>query len=174
MRRFERRLVHIALLVGSVLGCGRAAHNPPEDKALIAALRNNRAMYDTLLAMFRADSGLGRVASTFTRPANFFSGGRTPAGPPVTADRLAEYRRLFDRLSLIGGLEGYDQKRVIYFWRYAAGWGAGLGGSSKGLAYSDSLPTDKPAVSGCATPREDCWQFRPISDGWFVLEQRHN
>ena len=124
--------------------------------------------------MFRADSGLGRVASTFTRPANFFSGGEAPAGPPVTAARLAEYRRLFDRLSLTGGIEGYDHKRVIYFWRYAAGGGAGLGGSGKGLAYSDSLPPDKSAASGCARPREDCWQFRPISDGWFVLEERHN
>lgn len=174
LRRFQRKRIHIAVLVGYVLGCGHAAPSPPDDEALISDLRNNRAVYDTLLVMFHADSALGRVASTFTRPANFFSGGSVPAGPPVTADRLAEYRRLFDRLSLIGGIEGYDRKRVIFFWRYAAGGGAGLGGSSKGLAYSDSLAPDKPASSGCTTPRDDCWKFRPIADGWFVLEERHN
>jgi len=174
MRRLERTLVQTAVLVGSVLGCGRTAPSPPDDHALIAELRNNRAMYDTLLAMFRADSALGRVAYSFTRPTNFFSGGRAPTGPPLTPGRLAAYRRLFDKLSLSAGIEGYDEKRVIYFWRYTAGGGAGLGGSSKGFAYSDSLPPDKPAASGCGKPREDCWQFRPISDGWFVLEERHN
>ena len=124
--------------------------------------------------MFREDSGIGRVAYDFTRPANFFSG--TPLRPsaPPTGERLVEYRRLFDRLSLSGGIEGYDGKHVVYFWRYSEGMGAGLGGSSKGLAYSDSLPPDKPSAAGCAKPSDDCWQFRPIGAGWFVLEERHN
>ena len=147
---------------------------PPSDEELVAELRAHRAEYDTLLAMFRADSNLGRVGDGFARPANFFSGAPQPASPAVTAERLASYRRLFNRLSLPDGIEGYDQKRVIYFWRWGSGGGAGLGGRGKGLAFSDSLPPDRPAAFGCEGPRDSCWRFRPIEGGWFTLEEHHN
>ena len=147
---------------------------PPSDRALVAEFRTRRAKFDTLLAMFRADSGLGRVADDFTRPASFFSGRKARSADSISAVRLQTYRRLFHELSLEGGIEGYDDKRVVYFWRYSSGMGAGLGGSSKGFAFSDSLPPDKSAASGCNAPRHNCWQFRPIADGWFILEEDHN
>lgn len=159
-----------AAVLAAALGCGAA----PSDPELVAEFRAHRAQYDTLLAMFRADSGLGRVGDGFTRPADFFSGSSQPDSPPVTAERLARYRRLFDRLSLPDGIEGYDKKRVIYFWRWGSGGGAGLGGQGKGLAFSDSLPPDRPAAFGCERPRVSCWRFRPIDGGWFILEERHN
>jgi hypothetical protein len=72
-------------------------------------------------------------------------------------------------------VEGYDRTRVIYFWRYTEGMGAGLGSAGKGLAWSDSLPPGRPAAAGCATPRDECWRFRPIEGpSWFILEERHN
>lgn len=160
-----------AALVLAALGCGGS---PPSDRELVAEFRAHRAEYDTLLAMFRADSVLGRVGDGFTREANFYSGGSPPASPPVTAERLATYRRLFQRLSLPDGVEGYDQKRVIYFWRWGSGGGAGLGGQGKGLVFSDSLPSDRPAAFGCAGPRDSCSRLRPIENGWFILEERHN
>jgi hypothetical protein len=146
----------------------------PADSVLVSEFYGRRADYERLLTMFREDSALGRVADDFTRPANFFSGGPVPSSPPLTDVRWHDYRRLFDRLSLTGGIEGYDTKHVIYFWRYARGMGAGLGGSSKGFAFSDSLPSGRVSAIGCETPKSDCWQFRPISGGWFVLEEQHN
>ena len=133
MTRRERRLVQIGLIVvGALFACDDEPPGPPpNDQQLIAELQNNRAKYDTLLAMFLADSALGRVAHTFTRPANFFSGGPLPTSAPITEARLAEYRRLFDELSLPDGIEVYDQKGTIYFWRYSSGFGAGLGGSGR-------------------------------------------
>jgi hypothetical protein len=147
---------------------------PPSDDTLIAEFHARRADYDTLLTMFRADSGLGRVAYDFTRPANFFSGAPIPGRREASAQRLAAYRKLFTQLSLRGGIEGYDQKHIITFWRYGSGMGAGLGGTGKGLAFSDSLPPDTPAAFGCATPEDNCWRFRPIGSGWFVLNERSN
>ena len=151
-----------------------ACSSPPSDAALTTEFHNRRADYVRLLRMFREDSGLGRVAYDFTRPANFFSGAPLRSSSSLSPTRLREYQRLFDRLELPGGIEGYDNKHVVYFWRYAEGMGAGLGGSSKGFAYSDSLPSATPSAVGCEKPENDCWQFRPISDGWFVLEERHN
>src|SRR2546430_5260668 len=93
-RSMRLRLPCVALVVA--LGCG----STPSDQDLVAEFHRHRADYDTLVAMLRADSGLGRVAYDFTRPANFFSGAPLPASTSVTPARLASYRRLFDRLSL--------------------------------------------------------------------------
>lgn len=150
---------------------GPPPHTAPSDQSLAAELRLRHADYDSLLRMFVADSGFGRVAYDFTRPANFFSGTRQADTTPMTASKLATYRSLFDRLSLTGGIEGYDEKHVIYFWRYTSG--LVMQGSGKGLAYSDSLPRDKSIADGCSKPVRDCWQFRPIGAGWFIVHE-HN
>jgi hypothetical protein len=151
-----------------------SCRSAPSDQELVAEFRAHRAEYDTLVTMFRADSDLGRIAYTFTRPANFFSGAPLPSSAPLTTERWNHYRRLFDRLSLDDGIEGYDRKHLMYFWRYGEGMGAGLGGASKGLAFSDSMPADRAVDHGCTAPRDDCWRFRPIGAGWFILEEHHN
>ena len=156
------------------LACSSPPSPPPSDASLVAEFQSRRSDYERLLSMFREDSALGRVAYDFTRSASFFSGAPLRPSGPLTEGRLREYRQLFDRLSLPGGIEGYDSKHVVYFWRYSEGMGAGLGGSSQGFAYSDSLPPEKPSATGCAKPDDDCWQFRPIGAGWFILEERHN
>lgn len=145
---------------------------PPTDQSLADELHRRQADYDSLLHMFVADSGFGRVAYDFTRPDNFFSGTPQADTTPMTAAKLDKYRELFDRLSLIAEIEGYDQKHVIYLWRYTSG--LVTGGSAKGLAYSDSLPREKPSAVGCSRPARDCWQFRPIGAGWFILDEHNN
>src|SRR5436309_1168150 len=114
-----RKVILAAL---SLVACG----SPPSDEALLAEFQAHRLDYEHLRGMFLNDSAVGRVAYDFTRPANFFSGKPRPPSSPVSVARLAEYRRLFDRLSLTAGIEGYDAKHVIYFWRYTEGMGAGL------------------------------------------------
>jgi hypothetical protein len=162
----------LTLTCAALVGCGNSP--PPNDATLVTEFQAHRPDYERLLGMFREDSGVGRIAYDFTRPANFFSGAPLRSASILPAERLNQYHRLFDRLTLPGGIEGYDAKHVVYFWRYAEGMGAGLGGSSNGFAYSDSLPPNTPSAVGCQAPQSECWQFRPIADGWFVLEERHN
>jgi len=146
-------------------------NTPPTDQSLVDELHGRQVDYDSLLHMFVADRGFGRVAYDFTRRANFFSGTPQADTTPMTAAKLDKYRKLFDRLSLTAGIEGYDQKHVIFFWRYASGL---LNrGTAKGLAYSDSMPRDKSSADGCSKPMQECWQFRPIGAGWFIVEE-HN
>jgi hypothetical protein len=171
-RSFARRLLYAAAV--SVVGGSSGCTDPPSDAELIKEFHEHRAEYQRLLTMFREDRGLGRIAPTFTRPANFFSGAPLPTSPDISGARLEEYRALFRRLSLEAGVEGYDDKRIIEFLRYGEGFGAGLGGSGKGLAFSDSLPPDQPATFGCETPESNCWRYQPIGEGWFIFTQRHN
>jgi hypothetical protein len=165
---FSKKLAFV--VVTTILACS----SPPSDQALRDEFRENRRDYERLLQMFLEDKSLGRVAYDFTRSASFFSGKPITTSTTIPQARLDEYRRLFDRLSLSGGIEGYDEKEDVYFWRYSSGMGAGLGGSGKGFAFSRRLSSDKPSKVGCGKPREDCWQFRPIDSGWFILDEAHN
>jgi hypothetical protein len=151
-----------------------ACSSPPSDATLLAEFRIHRADFQRLLQMFQRDSALGRIAYDFTRPSNFFSGKPVRTTRVVTPQVLNEYHQLFDELHLTGGIEGYGEKHVIMMWRYSEGFGAGLGGSSRGFAYSDSLSSNQIHRDGCETRTSDCWSLRPIGGGWFLLDESHN
>ena len=81
--------------------------------------------------MFLADKGLGRVAYDFTRPEN-------PQTVGITRERLKVYRGLFDELDLSAGIEGYEEKDVVWF--HASTYGLSVTGSGKGYAYLKERP----------------------------------
>ena len=110
----------------------------PSDEKMIAEFYRYRPEYEHLLQMLREDPGLGRVGDDFTRPANFFSGDSAYTGSPPTGERIAEYHAVFDRLSLVAGIEGYDDKSYVSFIRSVRG--LSISGSSKGIAYSEKNP----------------------------------
>ena len=168
VNRTNGRLASLLILL---LACGGGA---PSDDTLAREFQGHRAEYERLLAMFQADVTLGRIAPTFTRPVNFFSGAPVPPGTPVTEARLQEYRALFARLGLEAGIEGYGAKHLIEFHRYAEGMGAGLGGRGKGFVFSDSLPPNAPVHIGCESETANCIRYRPLRGGWFLYEEHHN
>jgi hypothetical protein len=110
----------------------------PADEKLIAEFYQYRPEYEHLLLMLREDRGLGRVGEGFIRPANYFSGDSAYTGSPPSDDRIAEYHTIFDRLSLMAGIEGYDDKSYVSFVRSVRG--LSISGSSKGIAYSENVP----------------------------------
>ena len=89
------------ILTGAVVlayGCG-ADH--PTDEVLLGTFRTHRAELEKLVEMFKADRGLGRVGSNFTRPED-------PKRVSVSADRIAEYRRLCVIVGAADCIEGYE------------------------------------------------------------------
>ena len=91
VRQTPRLVVRHSLPMVLVCIGGLACSSPPprpSDASLVAEFKSRRSDYEHLLSMFREDSALGRVASDFTRSANFFSG--TPLRPtdPPTEGRL--------------------------------------------------------------------------------------
>jgi len=105
----------------------------PTAQLMIANFQNNKADFERLLQLFRNDSQLGRVAYDFTRPA-----GVTSPTADVPQERLDEYRALFTKLNLEAGIEGYGNKRIVYF--IASTQGLSISGSAKGYVYSDDRP----------------------------------
>jgi len=160
-----RGRVLAALLLLALAGCGSGSH--PSDKKLIENFQTHKAAFDQLLRMFLADKGLGRVGEDFTRPENASSVG-------VNAEGLKAYRRLFERLGLKGGVEGYDEKDIVLF--YASAEGLSVSGSSKGYAYCKQRP---PLVvedlDSYKSPGDKSFTaFRHLEGNWYLFFERED
>jgi hypothetical protein len=103
----------------------------PTDDVLIDKWTRHRGEFDELLGMFQSDQRLGRVAPTFTRPERWADAGVAPA-------RIKDYRRRCDDLGLEAGIEGYDEKDVVWF--IASARGLSVTGSGKGYVYMTQPP----------------------------------
>lgn len=125
------RQFSIFLLLSAVFFAACASKHP-SDQALLSQFQSHRSEFNHLLQMFVADKELGRVAYNFTRPAN-------PAEIGISEQRLQEYKQLFDKLGLTAGIEGYDEKEVIWF--IASTQGLGVSGSAKGFTYLEKPPS---------------------------------
>lgn len=160
----------VAVLVVSQVACTH-----PDDERLLAGFEAHEAEFDTLVAMFEADKGLGRVGEDFTRP-------RDPGLVGVSTQRIEEYRALCSVVGATGCIEGYDD---TYF--RAAGLSGGrssptkdpmmihvssqglsISGSSKGYLYS-SHPEDEIVASldNLAPTLSGRW-LRHIRSNWYL------
>ncbi len=115
----------------------------PKDAEMIETFNEHRDKFDTLLRMFQEDRSLGRVAYDFTRTSNFFEKCEEPdcwqgKEIEVSDQRLAEYRKLFSKIGLEKGMEGYGKKESIVF--IASTKGLSITGSSKGFIYTTVEP----------------------------------
>jgi len=128
-KRKIQGIFFLVIVIVVLTNCSASKH--PSDKDLIDNWRSHKNDFETLLQMFLTDKQLGRVAPTFTRPEN-------PGEIGVTVARLSEYRNYFSKLDLTAGIEGYDEKDIIWF--HASTQGLTVTGSAKGYAYTKTKP----------------------------------
>lgn len=131
-RRIIKTLFALGLIAVWLTGCFMVKQHPTAQQ-LIVNFRNNQADFERLLLLFKSDNQLGRVAYDFTRSASF-----TTTTADVPPERLNTYRALFTRLHLEAGIEGYGDKRTVYF--IASTQGLSVSGSAKGYVYSIDRP----------------------------------
>ena len=117
----------------------------PKDADMIENFNAHREDFETLVQMLKEDRALGRVANDFTRTSNFFGDCKeetmecsTAKEIGVTEARLSEYRRLFNKLDLEKGIEGYGKKETIAF--LASTKGLSVTGSTKGYWHTTVAP----------------------------------
>jgi hypothetical protein len=125
-----RHTAIVTLLLATV-SFSACSSKHPSDETLLKEFQTHKAEFNQLLQMFLSDKRLGRVAYNFTRPEN-------PSEIGISQQRLQEYRELFDELNLSAGIEGYDEKDVVWF--HASSQGLSVTGSSKGFAYITKPP----------------------------------
>ena len=147
------------IVLGILTSCSSSKH--PSDQVLIENWRTHKNDFENLLQMFLTDKKLGRVAPGFTRPEN-------PSEIGVNAARLSEYRNYFTKLDLTAGIEGYDEKNIIWF--HASTQGLAVTGSGKGYAYTKNKP------ELLVDDLDKYWSkdgrsftaFKPIEGNWYL------
>jgi hypothetical protein len=158
--KFKQHLL-IAFLTCLILSSLSCSSKHPSDASMAANFQSHKTEFEELLQMFKGDKGLGRVAYDFTRPAN-------PGEVGVSPQRLVEYRRLFDRLKLSAGVEGYGDKDQVWF--IASTQGLSVSGSSKGFAYLTKPPSLQVVeLDGYRSADGKSFQaFRHIEGNWYL------
>jgi hypothetical protein len=144
-----------------ILGCnGQAKHKSDED--LIANFRNHRKDFEQLRAMGTADTNLVRVDMRYMDPEDLRSAG-------VSADRIAEYRKLFRRAGCPQGLLSSPRRAGIWF--LASAHGLLNRGSSKGYCYATKPP---PVIvtntANYRPPNGEGYEiYRHIEGSWYLF-----
>jgi hypothetical protein len=105
--------------------CGCSAK--PADDVLIQNFSKHKSDFEILLSMFQSDKEIERIAVDFIYPCK----------ANISQERIDKYRDLFKTLG-ITQIEGYGDKRIIFFHVYASG--ICVTGTSKGYAYTIHPP----------------------------------
>lgn len=152
--------------------------NLPESR-IVESFARDKAMYERLASMLRADAGLTAVDETWTEP-------RDPASVGVGEKRIAEYRALFKSLGLGGGVRAYGSPihNIGYIHESA---GLAVSGYSFGVEWRSETPENGPYAAfrvvqnisdtirnrrtkdghGNAT-RESLYLYRHLEGQWYL------
>lgn len=154
------------------LGCG-SGH--PCDVVLVERFESHRAELGELVRMFQADEGLKRVGDGFTRPED-------PSLAGVSADRIAEYRRLCAAVGARDGIEGYAPADEVHsgegsvggrevkdpIWIHVSSLGLAISGSGKGYIYSRRPQFPVVADLDTLSPTSSGTWLRHLEGDWYL------
>jgi hypothetical protein len=147
-------------------GCGLTS-----DSRLETVFRKNQPDFDRLVAMSQQDTGFRVIASSFTHA-------YSPDGAALSQDRWNEYRRLFSKLGISGGLAHSDSLKAAVFF-LADGRGLFVtNGLYKGYAYCETPPF--PMVNSVdAMPRNlydkngHAIAFKALGGNWYLYREEY-
>ena len=153
----------IALAATLALGaCSRGT----SDASLEANFKDHRAELGTLLRMAQDDQHMARIAPDFTWLTDDLSWPRENIG--ISAERWAEYRRLFKTTGVTAGISRPEDSKILFFIVNASG--LVTGGDDKGYAFS-SIPVAPVLISlddASSELKSGQPGYKPLGDGWYV------
>ncbi len=131
----------------------------PSDAAMIAHWEKHRGTLDEITEMLRRDPAVNRIGMNWTEPED-------PERARLDPDRLAKYRELMKRASIVSVGRGH---RSIYFLYHASG--VSVSGFGKGFVrgeasrHAEIVDGD---LDAAAAGRGKIFLQRPIADGWWL------
>jgi hypothetical protein len=176
------KMKHSALVVISltvVLGAGVLIvgysmnryfnHSHPEDAILEANFRKHESDFASLIQMSDADQKVVRIASDFTWLDTNAAWPRPEAEWGFSKERWDQYRNLFKKLGLEGGIVREEHGEVTYF--ISSSKGLVTHGTEKGYAYSHNelLPTAESLDDVTRMPRGQSVVFKKLKEHWYLF-----
>lgn len=155
----------VLLLAYCVLACDIRV----SDEELIDKFKARRTDFEMLVEMANQDRRLVRIASDFTWLDDNLNWPRPESDLGFSKDRWDQYRSLFVRLGLRGGLSRRtDLPQAIFL--IAATKGISLGGSAKGYVYStEPLSPVLNSLDDVSAPMRDRVPvYKKLDDNWYL------
>jgi len=146
------------------IGFSESPH--PSDQKLESNFSKNEADFDLLIRMARADARVVRIASNFTWLDTNAAWPRPQSELGFSNERWEEYRRLFGKLGLSGGILNYQPESVMLV---ASSKGLVTGGSSKGYSYSVKEPPHLVASLENVSFKDSRIAYKRIKGNWYLF-----
>ena len=146
----------------------------PSDSTLTHRFQQNQKDFETIVAMSNEDARLIRIAPTFTRLDDDWSWPRPQAKWGLTPKRWDEYRGLFTKIGLSGGMYRSQHGKQLFLVAYSSGMmGRGV---SLGYAYcGESIPGNPDSLPPCMDHKEsydgDKYRYQKIAANWSIFEE---
>lgn len=161
--RRTARFLALGLATVLLTGCGH-----PSDSDLEENFYRHEADFNRLIEMSNEDARVLRISPDFTHISR--GDGLGPdSDVGFTKERWQEYRRLFSKLGLDGGLTRSEHPHVIVI-LWASGSGIVGHGSAKGYAYSTKEPS--PLVDSAGRfpvpPGNGGHVYKRIKQNWYI------
>lgn len=166
------------LSIASVWACTALVSDKFSDKEMSDLFIKNQNDFDTLAKMSDSEDNVVRVADAFTRTKKSWAWPRPESEWGISQARWDEYKLLFNRLGIKGGMDraqiGDSDVWATYFVMRACGHFSGCNDREKGYVHSTSQP--QPLVESIdnippAMRRED-HLYMQIAPDWYIYENR--
>ncbi|MGA8407079.1 MAG: hypothetical protein WB680_07870 [Candidatus Acidiferrales bacterium] len=153
----------------------------PSDQKLEKQFYRNRPDLDRLVAMLAEDSQMSRIAPDFLWTQASVAWPRPEAQWGISRVRWDQYKNLFDRAGIVGGVSNRGMSEetifIVYSWGIVpAGFSVGYlhcGQPDRGSALTEPACIDrKDSGKGMyGNPSSYGYRYRKITGDWFILEQ---
>jgi hypothetical protein len=162
------------LLTFVAVACGpfNSDGKHPSDAALVRRFEDHEDAFNRLVKMSNEDSQVIRVAYDFTRLETNWAWPRADSKLGFTRQRWAEYRKLFNKLGLVTGLDRESSSNGAAIYLVASAKGMTMRGSSKGYVYSEQQITnvveslDREALQPANSKHGAV--YKPIRGHWYL------
>ena len=153
--------MNISLLMGAFLILGLSAcHESPHasDSQLVEAFGKHRQDLERLVEMFHADTH---------NTSSFLS--ISMMEPSASTSRIEEYRTLFKKIGIEGGMNGYGQEDCIRFPTSTSG--IAISGSAKGYEWRRQPPDIVVEdTDSYRPPKQNGFiVYKTLADHWYVF-----
>lgn len=173
-------LIRVSILlvwVLPILGCSGLISERYSDKEMIDFFLKNENSFNELAKMGDAESDVIRVADSFTRTKKSFAWPRPESEWGITKTRWDEYRTLFARLGIKGGMDIADTEkfgRLTFFVMRSCGKFSDCSEREKGYVHStsDLKPLVESIDSIPKSARREDRIYMSISPNWYIYENR--
>ena len=169
--RMKFILLIIAVVASANCGYFLGLSRPlPSDASMEESFRKNKQDFMELVRIFNEDTNLRRIDYHWTHVVGVSQSSNETGDPGISEERWNEYRTLFRKLNLDGGINRDPFDGTMMFFAFSKG--LAVNGTLKGYYYSIKPIPCKVAQHDDLNKFEDGVYCKSIDENWYMYISR--